>query len=222
MGTMTSQSSRLVVTLSTSTTKGSTQGRAGECKMPAEAVTSVAALLNVVLRVTAAVQKCVRWHSCCQRKDRVRREISPTARWFWQLSYLISMHHITREEELGCKHLNQSSTTNHDETTRPQCCTAAALPPCLGDTLSHSVFGVTAGVPRYAFLAMCPRQVLLHALKKGDICSGASPGQKDMWVSAPVREVGGKGGSLMGNFMRKQTHRQSELHLKKLFLPFRY
>lgn len=137
MGTMTSQSSRLVVTLSTSTTKGSTQGRAGECKMPAEAVTSVAALLNVVLRVTAAVQKCVQWHSCCQRKGRVRREISPTARWFWQLSYLISMHHITREEELGCKHLNQSSTTNHDETTRPQCCTAAALPPCLGVTLSH-------------------------------------------------------------------------------------
>lgn len=59
MGVMISQSSRLVVTLSTSTTKGSTRGRVGEGKMPAEAATSVAALLNVVLRVTAAVQKCV-------------------------------------------------------------------------------------------------------------------------------------------------------------------
>lgn len=198
MGVMISQSSRLVVTLSTSTTKGSTRGRVGEGKMPAEAATSVAALLNVVLRVTAAVQKCVWQCIYCQRKGRARREISLTHCQVVLTAFVLEFPHITSpgRKSSGLRtpkpELNHKPWREHNQTPTLHGCCPTTLP--WSHPQPHCVFGGTVGVPRYActplngFLAMCPRQVLLCALKKGDICFGASPGKKDVWLSAVLSE----------------------------------
>lgn len=55
--------------------------------------------------------------------------------------------------------------------------------------------------------AVCPEE-------GGHLLWGIPRQKGRVTICCPIREVGGKGGSLMGNLMREQTHRQSELHLK--------